>query len=463
MIITQNNKKGKMFSENNLPVQYTDKPVSNNVMFSYIEDFKDTVGFSKLLKENLGIYDTLKGDNSKYPVSGIIDYMIDAIILGYSRFMHMEQLRNDKAYCALKNSNTMPSEKVCRDMLSLLPDNAGETLRELNRALLNKMADGEDAREVALDFDDTVVSVFGNQERADIGYNPKYHGRPSYKEKVCVIGDTKELAGLTLEEGSHHSNHKFLEFFKQCQEKLPKKWIIKRIRADRGFFDQKNLTYFEDNGYEYVIKAKMTSNVRKIVDWVVAHPKEYYWNEVPDHKIFHAAEITMPLPDWERARRFVIIRKTLPEMLENGQLIFDECRYEYQVIVTNVDYMTPPEIFNEYNKRCTVETVIDEFKNGFAFSENSQLNYHCNELFLLIKMIAFNIHNWFKNTILPKNMRNHRITTLRRIFYSVAGILCGSGWYRRIKLQTNSISMNIIIYIRQQLCNLRMRTSKQGV
>lgn len=148
----------------------------------------------------------------------------------------------------------------------------------------------------------------------------------------------------------------------------------------------------------------------------------------------------MPLPDWERARRFVIIRKTLPEMLENGQFIFDE-----------------------YNKRCTIETVIDEFKNGFAFSENSQLNYHCNELFMLIKMIAFNIHNWFKNTILPQNMRNHRITTLRRIFYSVAGILCGSGWYRRIKLQTNSISMNIIIYIRQQLCNLRIRMSKQGI
>lgn len=463
MIITQNKKKEKNFSENNLPIQYTDKPVSNNVMFSYLEDFKDAVGLPKLIKEYLGIYNTLKGDNSKYPVSGIIDYMIDAIILGYSRFMHMEQLRNDKAYCALKNSNTMPSEKVCRDMLSLLPDKAAETLRELNRALLQMMADGESPREVALDFDDTVVSVFGNQERADIGYNPKYHGRPSFKEKVCVIGDTKEIAGLTLEEGSHHSNYKFLEFFKQCQEKLPKKWIIKRIRADRGFFDQKNLTYFEDNNYEYVIKAKMTSSVRKIVNWVVAHPKEYYWSEVPGHDIFHAAEINVPLPGWERSRRFVIVRKTLPETLENGQLIFDECRYEYQVIVTNIDYMTPPETFNEYNQRCTVETVIDEMKNGFAFSENSQLNYHCNELFLLIKMIAFNIHNWFKNTILPENMRNHRITTLRRILYSVAGILCGNGWYRRIKLQTNSISMNIIIYIRQQLCNLRMRALKQGV
>ncbi|MDD4774030.1 MAG: hypothetical protein PHZ09_10595, partial [Eubacteriales bacterium] len=35
------------------------------------------------------IHNKAKGDNSKYTVPGITDYMIDAIILGYSRFMHM--------------------------------------------------------------------------------------------------------------------------------------------------------------------------------------------------------------------------------------------------------------------------------------------------------------------------------------------------------------------------------------
>lgn len=410
-------------------------------MFSYIEDFKDANCFRTLLQDYLKKYDALKGDNSVYSVPDIVDYMIDAAILGYSRFMHMEKLRNDRAYCAIKNRDSMPSEKVCRDMLNLLPDDAAETLRELNRTLLNKIAEGSGPREVALDFDDTVVSVFGKQERADVGYNPKYHGRSSYKEKVGVIGSTKELIDLTLEEGSHHSNHEFLEFFKQCEKKMPKQWIIKRIRADRGFFDQKNFTYFEDNQYEYVVKAKMTNNVRKIVDWVVTHPNDYYWHPVPGHDTFHTSEINLPLPGWERARRFVIVKKTLPEMLENGQLIFDEYRYEYQAIVTNIDYMTPPEIFDEYNQRCNVETGIDELKNGFAFSENSQLNYHCNELFLLIKMLAFNLHNWFKSTILPEDMRSHRITTLCRILYSVAGILCGSGWYQRIKLQNDTVHL----------------------
>ena len=116
-------------------------------------------------------------------------------------------------------------------------------------------------REVAADFDDSVITVFGNQERSNIGYNPKYHGRPSYKEKVGVISGTKELVDLTLEEGSHHSNYEFLDFFKLFESSLPKQWLLKRVRADRGFFDDDNFTYFEDQGYEYIVKAKMTSQV----------------------------------------------------------------------------------------------------------------------------------------------------------------------------------------------------------
>ena len=64
----------------------------------------------------------------------------------------------------------------------------------------------EGVREVAADFDDSVVTVFENQERSNVGYNPKYHVSPSYKEKVGVISGTQKLVDLTLEKGTHHSN-----------------------------------------------------------------------------------------------------------------------------------------------------------------------------------------------------------------------------------------------------------------
>jgi hypothetical protein len=455
MSITQNTSKGNIFNKTNLPVTFTDKPISSNVTFTYLADFKKSIRFDALLADAVSSFETMKAANSVFSVCSIIDFMIDAVILGYTRFSHMEHLRNDICYAEIRGELT-PSEKVCRDLLKLLPADASAKLRSLNKDLLNLQASRQPIREIMLDFDDTVVTVFGNQETANVGYNPKYHGRPSFKEKVGMISGSKELVNITLEEGSHHSNHAFLDFFKKCERSLPNRWLLKRIRCDRGFFDQDNFAYFEEQGYEYVVKAKMTQNIQKLVKYVTEHPNDYLWTPATeDEKVFHTTDITVPLPSWDKARRFVIIRKTLPTEVE-GQLVFDECRYEYQAIVTNIDYLTTAEIFHDYNQRCTVETSIDELKSGFAFSENSQINYKCNELFMLIKMIAYNLHNWFKNQILPEELRHHEIKTLRRKLYRTAGMITGAGWYRHVTLQSNKWMKEVIPAIQQELYRFRL-------
>lgn len=445
---------------NNIKASFTNKQISTNVTYSYVQDFKDIIGFRHLLEKHLEQYEALKAPNSKYSISDAVDFMVDAVFQGYSRFYHMEKLRTDEAYRSIHGGDA-PSEKVCRNTLALLPDDASETLRAINRELLAMQAKSEGVREIAADFDDSVITVFGNQERSNIGYNPKYHGRPSYKEKVGVISGTKELVDLTLEEGAHHSNYEFLDFFKHFESSLPKQWLLKRVRADRGFFDDDNFTYFEDQGYEYIVKAKMTSNMRKIVKWVCEHPNDYLWEQADErkkeHAVFHTTDIRLPMPGWERSRRIVIVRKTLPSKTEDGQLIFDECRYEYQAIVTNIDYLSTAEIFNDYNQRCTVETSIDEIKSGFAFSENSQIDYKCNELYLLIKMIACNLHNWFKQTILPEGERHHRISTLRRTIYRTCGMITGKGWYRHVVYQADLTFQRIIEHVQLALSQFRIQ------
>lgn len=445
---------------NNIKASFTNKQISTNVTYTYVQDFKDIIGFRQLLEKHLDQYEALKASNSTYGIADAVDFMTDAIFQGYSRFCHMEKLRKDEAYRSIHGGNA-PSEKVCRDTLALLPDDAADTFRSINKDLLAMQAKTEGICEVAADFDDSVITVFGNQERTNIGYNPKYHGRPSYKEKVGVISGTKELVDLTLEEGSHHSNYEFLNFFKRFESSLPKQWLLKRVRADRGFFDDDNFTYFEDQGYEYIVKAKMTSNMRKVVKWVCEHPDDYQWEQADErkeeHAVFHTTDIRLPMLGWARARRIVIVRKTLPSKTEDGQLIFDECRYEYQAIVTNIDYLTTAEIFNDYNQRCTVETSIDEIKSGFAFSENSQIDYKCNELYLLIKMIAFNLHNWFKQAILPEGERHHRISTLRRIIYKTCGMITGSGWYRHVVYQADLTFQRIIEHIQLALSQFRVQ------
>nr|WP_028309130.1 transposase [Desulfitibacter alkalitolerans] len=95
-----------------------------------------------------------------------------------------------------------------------------------------------------------------------------------------MLAQTHELLNLTLESGNHHSNHNFLDFFIRCISMLPTSWYLKRIRADRGFFDQDTLEYCEENGYEYVVKAKMQKGIQKIIDYVNENPKQYPWTPI---------------------------------------------------------------------------------------------------------------------------------------------------------------------------------------
>lgn len=422
----------------NLDAKFDNKTVTKVATFCYVELFKQVIGFKDLLRKGVAYK---KSKNSLFSTVEIIDYLIDANILGYSRFSHLGDLANDVGYKKIKEVDRLPSEKVCKDILKSLPQEALLELRNINKQILELKSKTEGAREVCINIDDTVITIFGNQEGAGIGYNPRYKGRPSFKEKIAAIAGTDELLDITLESGTHHSNHEFLDFFQNCVKQLPKGYILKRVRLDRGFIDEKNLKFFEEEQLEYVVKCKKYASVKKIIEYINENQFDYEWISISSK--YAVSEITVPLSTWERARRFVIVRKEV-ESKDEDQLRLEEFTYQYEVIVTNIDYLTAEDIFHEYNKRCDVENNIDELKQGFAFGENSLIQKKMNELYLLIKMIAYNIHNWFKQAILPKEMHHHEITTLRRIFYKVAGNICGNNSYRHLKFSNNHFLEKVI-------------------
>jgi len=429
----------------NLNAKFNDDKVTSVGNFTYLEAFKKVLDLHSLLKKGVAC---VKGNNSTFKTTEIIEYLIDSIILGYSRFLHIDDLRNDIGYQKIKETDRLPSEKVCRDLLKLLTEKSLSELRGVNKTLLSLKASIEEVKEICLDFDDTVVTIFGNQEGSGIGYNPRYNGRASFKEKVGFISGTDELLDVTLENGIHHSNYDFLSFFKRCLEQLPSRYILKRIRLDRGFFDENNLEFFEEQEIEYVVKCKNYPSIKKIINYINENPNDFSWKQISSQ--FAVTEITLPLQKWRKARRFVIVRKE--EVCKNkNQIVFDEVKYTYQAIVTNIDYLTGEEIFQDYNQRCNVENKIDEIKEGFAFSENGLTNFKANEAFLIIKMIAFNLQNWFKQSILPKEVQHHEIKTLRRIFYRIPCNICGNSYYRHLSFSPNLFLKDLIMQINKQL------------
>lgn len=168
------------FKNLNISAKFSNKTVSSNVNITFLECFKNKIGFKTLLEKTVCFN---KYHNAKYNAATILDFLIDSSILGFSRFYHMDDLRNDFVYQNIKGI-PLPSETTCRTLLTTLPDTACQELRSFNMELLSLKAINEDPREIMIDFDDTVCTIFGSQEGSAVGYNPKYKGRPFFKEKI---------------------------------------------------------------------------------------------------------------------------------------------------------------------------------------------------------------------------------------------------------------------------------------
>jgi hypothetical protein len=182
----------------------------------------------------------------------------------------------------------------------------------INQALLELKARTEPPREVWLDIDDTVITLFGNQEGAEAGYNPRYRRRPSHKAKAAFIAGTTELVNAQLydggvpAEGGSASNGQFMDFLQDTLPRISTRITVVGIRLDKGFFDEKNFNYLEDQNLYYVCKAPLNSSVRKIINHL---NREELWRPLDDTYAVAELPARVPLPSWERPRRFVFVRE----------------------------------------------------------------------------------------------------------------------------------------------------------
>lgn len=87
----------------------------------------------------------------------------------------------------------------------------------------------------------------------------------------------------------------------------------------------------------------------------------------------------------------------------------------------------------------------------FAFDQNNRKNRDANEVFLLLKMIAYNLHNWFRTAILPEELNRCEIKTIRRKFYNLAANICGTGRYQHIRYACDKAIESLITAVIDRL------------
>jgi len=379
------------------------------------------------LRSLLSQYLPFRQRNNRYTVTEEVLSLIYPMALGLGRIETSHLLKQNGVFQYLTGLPTYPNPTTLRRFLLRMAPLALPKLRKLHdRFLLSMIRTPQSPTQVIFDLDSTVLTLYGKQEMARIGYNPQKWGRPSYHPLLCFNGITKDCWQAELRPGDTHTATGILELLREIFAKLPPSVKDISIRADKGFYDHKTVEYLESKKALFAIVAKLTQPIKKKL------------SNLPYHCYSSGTETGDFLyrpTGWGKEYRFIAIRRPIPEDPTEQLTLFSMGKYSYQVIVTNLN-LIPLNLWKFYNGRASVELIIKELKADYPLGKIPTKYFAANAAYFHILLFAYNLVNWFKRLCLPAEFQNMTLKTLRSRLLLIPGELIKSGNRPTLKLPT---------------------------
>jgi len=389
-----------------LKIEYIDKNITPFGGMKILKDFMD----------NIGVYEDLKRVDLPYPKSNagydpieIVKSFWLSIFVGASRYIHADWLRADKSLQEIFELKRMPSLSTYSRFFhkfSLKRNN--EVFPKMQRLFLKKI----DVDSLTIDLDSTVITRYGNQEGAKVGYNPKKPGRPSHHPLIAFIDQTKMVANAWLRSGNSVSISNYKAFLEETFDNVLQEHKIGLVRADSGFYANELLKWLENKELNYIIAVKFYTNIQyeigKITQWI------------PITKGIDTATLYLEHPNSPYLRRYIIVRKRVKNYPKaTGKTLFDEPLYRYSAYVTNLS-LPADQIYRLYNQRAEAENQIKELKYDFAIDSFVLKGFFATEASFRFIMMAYNILALFKHFSLQSNQR---LSTIRAYCFAIGSYI----------------------------------------
>lgn len=362
--------------------------------------FLSRIGF----KDSVARYVSLIQRNHRYSVGEMLLALLYPMILGLERLETTQLLRQNGVFQYLTGLPSYPDATTLRRFLLRAAPTALPKLRALHDRFLRRMTvQPRVPRRLIFDVDSTVLVVYGIQEQARIGYNPRKRGRPSYHPLLCFEGQSKDFWDGELRPGDTHTASGTLDLLTACFAKIPAGVRLTIVRADKGLYDHKLVEWLEARRARFVIVARLTPPINR---------KLPHLRYVSPSRGVEVAEFRYQPTRWPHPYRFVVIRRPPLDEPTAQLTLFKLGRYHYQVLVTNLP-LQPLNLWRFYNDRASVELLIRQLKGDYALGRIPTRHFFANETYFHLLLLAYNLVNWFKRLCLPPELPAATLQTLR--------------------------------------------------
>jgi len=341
--------------------------------------------------------------NQDYSLSQMILALVYPIILGLDRLETASLFGSNGSFQYLTGLPSYPDPQSLRRFLLQAAPDFRQHLHRVNDYLLRSFLHRPDHRSrLILDLDSTVVTVFGRQEGAAVGYNPGYRGKRSYDPLLCLEANSSFLWDVELRPGDAGTWAGSEELLACCLHSTPSDIRELRVRADAGFGYGPVLDMLEARPAAYAVVARMIPSLKRELRGLRYEAMNRRWA---------IAEFGHHPHDWSRARRCVVARRRIEET-DPEPTLFTLERYVYRAWHTNLP-LTSAGVWHFYDGRAGMEPRIRELREDFALRKIPTRAFAANALFLEVVRLAYNLVTAFQRTCLPEEWQSLTLNKLR--------------------------------------------------
>lgn len=328
-----------------------------------------------------------------------------SILSGHRRYAHATSIRSDGVNPGLLGMNKVVSEDALRRGLAKIPEDEGVAwLREhLERSVLPLLK-----APWILDVDTTVKVLYGKQEGAVVGYNPKKPGRPSHTYHTYLVAGLRLVLDAEVLAGNESNSSHTLPGLARLLDRLAEGQRPYLVRGDSGFGNDPFLRELERRGQHYLSKLRLTAGVKRHIE------RHFYGGGWTDAGAgWEGMDGKLRLSGWECERRVVVLRRplrgevALAKQMEGQQVLaFIEeegpvQRYEYAVLVTSLAHEIRT-VAQLYRDRGDGENSFDELKNQWGWGGFATQDLHRCQLTARAVALAYNWWSLFVRLANPK-------------------------------------------------------------
>src|ERR1700686_2310823 len=185
----------------------------------FLHEFLRVLQIRRFLTQNLDY----PRRNQRYSLSQMILALVYPLVLGLDRLETASFLRFNGTFQYLTGLPSFPDPQTLRRFLHHAPDSFLEQMHRVNDRLLQSFVHRPDHRSrLIFDLDSSVVTVFGRQQKAEVGYNPRYRGKRSYNPLLCLEANSSYLWDTELRPGNAGTWDGSVELMATCFVKVPR-------------------------------------------------------------------------------------------------------------------------------------------------------------------------------------------------------------------------------------------------